>query len=402
MSNVQRIAVVGAGIVGLAIAREAGIRWPDASITVIEKERTVAIHQSGHNSGVIHSGLYYQQGSLKAKLCVQGVKLMRTYCAEHGIEIQDCGKVVVATHPEEIPALEGLLERGLANGVPDLRLIDSHELRELEPHAAGVRALHSPHTAIVDYEEVSRSLAQDVSARGEVMLETKVVDVRPNRGGATTLLLDGPEHEALDCDLLITCAGLEADRVAQLSGDGEEPRIIPFRGKYFQLRPHARHLVNGLIYPVPDPRYPFLGVHLTATVKGEVLIGPNAVLAFAREGYTLGNMNAKDLRSTFTWPGFRVLAKQHWRTGAAEMYRSVSKRKFLAAASAYVPELTADDLVPAPAGVRAQAVARDGSLVDDFWLSHRGNILNVRNAPSPAATSSLAIAAYVCAELGHR
>jgi (S)-2-hydroxyglutarate dehydrogenase len=398
--SVQRIAVVGAGIVGLAVAREAGRRWPGATITVIEKEKVVAAHQTGHNSGVVHSGLYYQPGSLKAQLCTKGVGLMRAFCAEHDIEIKNCGKVVVATHAGEVAQLEGLLERGRTNGVPDLTLVGPDELHELEPHAAGVRAIHSPHTAIVDYGAVCRALAADVGARGgEVILDTEVVGVRPTRGGGVTLLLNGAREEALGCDLLVTCAGLGSDRVAQLAGDTEEPRIIPFRGEYFRLRPQARHLVNGLIYPVPDPRYPFLGVHLTATVAGEVLVGPNAVLAFAREGYTRGTVSAKDLRSTLGWPGFRVLAKQHWRTGAMEMYRSVNKRKFLAAATRYVPELTLDDLVPAHAGVRAQAVARDGSLVDDFWLSRQGNVLNVRNAPSPAATSSLAIAEYICAEV---
>ena len=396
----QRIAVVGAGIVGLAVAREAGIRWPDATITVVEKEASVAHHQTGHNSGVVHSGLYYTPGSLKATLCTRGVVLLREYCDDHDIEVADCGKVVVATHASEVSRLEELLARGRENGVPELRMLGPAELGELEPHAAGLRALHSPRTAIVDYRAVARSLAAEVTARGgEVLLGTEVVGVRPTRGGGVTLLLDGTEREALECDLLVTCTGLASDRVAGLAGDGAEPRIVPFRGEYFRLRPQARHLVNGLIYPVPDPRYPFLGVHLTRTVSGEVLIGPNAVLAFAREGYRRRTVSPKDLRATLGWPGFRVLARQHWRTGVAEMYRSVSKRTFLAAAARYVPELTTDDLEPAPAGVRAQAVARDGSLVDDFWLSRQGNVLNVRNAPSPAATSSLAIAEHICAEL---
>ena len=395
----QRIAVVGAGIVGLAVAREAGRRWPRAEITVVEKESHIARHQTGHNSGVIHSGLYYKPGSLKATLCTRGVGLLRDYCEEHGIEVNECGKVVVATDEAEIAQLEGLFDRGCQNGVPDLQMLGPEELRELEPHTAGVRALHSPHTAIVDYRAVSRALAEEVSAKGEVLLGTEVVGVRPTRRGGVTLLLRGVRQEALQCDLLVTCAGLASDRVARLAGDTDEPRIIPFRGEYYRLRPQARHLVNGLIYPVPDPRYPFLGVHLTRTVAGEVLIGPNAVLAFAREGYTRWRVSPKDLRSTLTWPGFRVLAKQHWRTGAAEMYRSVNKARFLAGAARYVPALTADDLEPAPAGVRAQAVARDGSLVDDFWLSRQGSVLNVRNAPSPAATSSMAIAEHICAEL---
>jgi (S)-2-hydroxyglutarate dehydrogenase len=396
----QRIAVVGAGIVGLAVAREAGRRWPEATVTVVEREPAVAAHQTGHNSGVVHSGLYYQPGSLKARLCVKGAAMLRTFCAEHEIAVRECGKVVVATEAAEIGPLEELLDRGRANDVADLRMLGAEELHELEPHAAGLRAIHSPHTSIVDYEAVSRALASEVSAHGgEVILDTAVVAVRSTRGGGATLLLNGPRHEALQCDLLVTCAGLSADRVAQLTGDPEEPRIIPFRGEYFRLRPQARHLVNRLIYPVPDPRYPFLGVHLTPTVAGEVMVGPNAVLAFARVGYKRSTFSARDMRSTLGWPGFRVLARQHWRTGAMEMYRSLNKRRFLAAATRYVPELTVDDLEPAHSGVRAQAVARDGSLVDDFWLSRRGSILNVRNAPSPAATSSLAIAEHICAEL---
>ena len=393
---VRRIVVVGGGILGLAVARQAGIRWPDASVTVIEKERSVAVHQTGHNSGVVHSGLYYVPGSLKANLCTRGASLLRAYCAEHGIEVRDSGKVVVAVREDEEARLEALAERGRLNGVAGLRMIDAAELSEREPHAAGRRALYSPHTAIVDYPAVARSLATDVSARGELILGSEVVGVRGSHGGGQTVIVTNAEKDAYGYDLLIACAGLQSDRLATMAGDGAEPRIVPFRGEYYRLRTEARHLVSGLIYPVPDPRYPFLGVHFTPTIAGEVLVGPNAVLAFAREGYTRRAFRLRDTRDTLAWRGFRALAKQHWRTGLAEMSRSLSKHRYVASARAYVPELRAEDLLPAPPGIRAQAVARDGALVDDFWISRSGNVVNVRNAPSPAATASLAIAEYIC------
>lgn len=396
---IERIVVVGGGIVGLAVAREAGRRWTDAHVTVLEKEESVACHQTGHNSGVVHSGLYYAPGSLKATLCTRGVRLLRDYCAERGIEIRDVGKVVVAVHEDELGRLDALFARGVTNGVPQLRMIDAAELHEREPHAVGLRAIYSPHTAIVDYCAVSRALADDVARRGEVVLGAPVVGIRKtDRGGRVVLV--GEEARAYTCDLLITCAGLESDRVAGMAGDGAEPRIVPFRGEYYGLRPQARKLVRGLIYPVPDPRYPFLGVHFTPTVGGDVLVGPNAVLAYAREGYTRTRVRVRDLRDTLAWPGFWAMARQHWRTGAAEMYRSLSRARYVRLAQDYLPGLESADLVTAPAGVRAQAVARDGTLVDDFWISSHDGVLNVRNAPSPGATASLAIAEYVCSQVG--
>lgn len=394
----RRIVVVGGGIVGLAVARRAGLRWPDAAVTVLEKEPRVAVHQTGHNSGVVHSGLYYKPGSLKARLCVHGVQLLRSYCAEKGIEIRDVGKVVVAVREEEEARLDGLFERGRSNGVPGLTMINAAELREREPHAVGRRAIFSPYTAIVDYTAVCRALAADVAERGQVVLGARVIAVRPTQGGGHTVVADGPDAEAYPCDLLINCAGLAADRVAVMAGDVAEPRIVPFRGEYFSLGPRAAGLVGGLIYPVPDPRYPFLGVHFTPTMTGKVLVGPNAVLAYAREGYTRARVSARDLADIVTWPGFWSMAKQHWRTGISEMYRSLNKRRYVATAREYLPELVAADLRPAPAGVRAQAVARDGALVDDFWISRVESVINVRNAPSPAATASLAIAEYICDE----
>lgn len=394
----RRIVVVGGGIVGLAVARQAGLRWPDATVTVLEKEPRVAAHQTGHNSGVVHSGLYYKPGSLKARLCVHGVQLLRGYCAEKGIEIRDVGKVVVAVREEEEARLDGLFERGKSNGVPGLAMISAAELREREPHAVGRRAIFSPYTAIVDYTAVCRALAADVAERGQVVLGARVIAVRRTQGGGHTVVADGPDAEAYPCDLLINCAGLAADRVAVMAGDAAEPRIVPFRGEYFSLGPRAAGLVGGLIYPVPDPRYPFLGVHFTPTMTGKVLVGPNAVLAYAREGYTRTRVSARDLADIATWPGFWSMAKQHWRTGISEMYRSLNKRRYVATAREYLPELVAADLRPAPAGVRAQAVARDGALVDDFWISRVESVINVRNAPSPAATASLAIAEYICYE----
>lgn len=397
----QRIVVVGGGIVGLAVAREAGLRWPGASITVLEKESRVAMHQTGHNSGVVHSGLYYKPGSLKARLCVGGVKLMRQYCGDKGIEIRDIGKVVVAVREDEEARLEALFERGTTNGVPGLKLISAAELREREPHAVGRRAIFSPHTAIVDYKAVCRALADDVAERGEVVLGARVVGVRHTHGGGRTVLTDGPSAESYSCDLLFNCAGLAADRIAKMTGDDDEPRIVPFRGEYFSLGERARGLAQGLIYPVPDPRYPFLGVHFTPTMAGDVLVGPNAVLAYKREGYTRLGMNARDLRDTLSWPGFWAMAKQHWRTGIAEMYRSFNKGRYVRTAQEYIPGLTAEDLHSAPAGVRAQAVARNGALVDDFWISRNDGVVNVRNAPSPGATASLSIAGYICDQVAH-
>jgi L-2-hydroxyglutarate oxidase LhgO len=395
---VKKIIVVGGGIVGLAVAREAGQRWPGASITVLEKEQSVGSHQTGHNSGVLHSGLYYKPGSLNARLCTHGVTLMREYCASKSIPIDDTGKVVVAVREDEEQRLDTLHERGLANGVPGLRMISNAEFAELEPHAAGRRALYSPHTAIADYPAVCRALADDIAARGQLVLGAKVVGVRDAPGGTHTVLVEGGSSDVYSCDLLIACSGLQSDRVATRSGDDAEPRIVPFRGEYYTLRPEARPLVRGLIYPVPDPRYPFLGVHFTPTIHGDVLVGPNAILALAREKYRRWAFRSRDTWDTLRWPGFRKLARQHWRAGASEMYRAMFKRRYVALAQQYLPELRADDLVPARPGIRAQAVRRDGALVDDFWISRRGNVINVRNAPSPAATASLAIAEYICNE----
>jgi L-2-hydroxyglutarate oxidase LhgO len=389
-------AVVGGGILGAAVARRLLQVNPDVRVTLLEKEPILAAHQTGHNSGVVHAGLYYTPGSLKARLCRQGVQLLQEYCAERGLAYDECGKVLVARNPVEESRLGDIMSRAVANGVPRVRQINQDELHELEPHVRGTAGIHSPTTAIADYAAVTRALAEDVVAAGGTVRTSCEVTGLTDHGGQTVVRAtqDGSAtSEAYDA--VIVCAGLQADRVAGLAGDDAAPRIVPFRGEYYLLRPERRHLVRGLVYPVPDPRYPFLGVHLTPRVDGEVMVGPNAVLALAREGYGWSTVSLRDLRDAVAWPGFRTFARQNWRTGAAEMFGSLSKHAFVAAARRYVPELTTADVVPGPRGVRAQALDRNGSLVDDFRITRRGSVLSVRNAPSPAATSSLAIAEHV-------
>jgi L-2-hydroxyglutarate oxidase LhgO len=390
-----RIGVVGAGILGLAVARRLG--GLGARVTVLDKEGRVAAHQTGHNSGVAHAGLYYLPGSLKARLCRRGIGLLQEFCAEHRLPYDECGKLVVARTEAEVPALLEIQRRATDNGVPDLRRLSAAGLREVEPHAVGVSALHSPHTAIVDFPAVARALAAEVAeAGGTVRLGFEVVRIAPAR---SEVVVTSSRGETLAFDLLVVCAGLQSDRVARLAGDTGGPAIMPFRGEYYRLVPSRTSLVRGLIYPVPDPRYPFLGVHFTRRVDGDVDIGPNAVPALAREGYRRRDLRPRDVWETLSWPGFGPLARRHWRTGLKEMYGSLSKRAFVAGARSFVPELTAADVVPAPAGVRAQAVDRDGTLVDDFRIGRAGRVVTVRNAPSPGATSALAIAEYVADEV---
>jgi (S)-2-hydroxyglutarate dehydrogenase len=390
---VQRYAVVGGGIIGTAVARRLLAQQPDAVVTVLEKEDRLAAHQTGRNSGVVHAGLYYEPGSLKATLCRRGVALLREFCAEHGLPYDEVGKVLVALDGAEEQRLGAIAERARANGVPGVRVIDRGELRELEPHVAGIAALHSPTTAIVDYVAVTERLAADARAAGaDIRTGFEVTGLRSAGGGVVVTSTAGEE---VAVDRVVLCAGLQVDRLARLAGDDDAPRIVPFRGEYYALRPEKRALVNGLVYPVPDPRYPFLGVHLTPRFDGEVLVGPNAVLALAREGYRWRDVSPAELVAIARFPGFRRFARQHWRTGLAEMRGSLSKKAYTAAARRYVPELTVDDMVPAAAGIRAQALESDGSLVDDFRITRRGAVVAVRNAPSPAATSSLAIAEHL-------
>ena len=388
-----RLAVIGGGIVGAAVARRLQQVDPRLDVTLLEKESFLAQHQTGRNSGVVHAGLYYTPGSLKARLCRRGVSLLQEFCDQHGVAYDECGKVLVALDGIERERLSEIMHRAVANRVPGVRLVDAAELRELEPHVRGVAGLHSPHTAIADYPGVTRALAEaTLAAGGRVLTDYEVRSIRET---TTEVVLSATGGRQDAFDQVIVCAGLQADRVAAMAGDDADPRIVPFRGEYYLLREGSRDLVRGLVYPVPDPRYPFLGVHLTPRVDGEVMVGPNAVLALAREGYGWGNISGKDLSEALAWPGFRRFARQHWKTGVGEMWGSVSKRRFVAAARRYVPDLTVDDVVPGPSGVRAQTLGRDGQLVDDFRVNRRGRVLSVRNAPSPAATSSLAIAEHV-------
>jgi len=385
----EKIGIVGGGIVGLAVARELA-EARGAEVTVLEKEGRIGAHQTGHNSGVVHAGIYYPPGSLKARLCREGVALLKEYCARHALPYEEVGKLVVAATASERPRLAALAERARANGVPGITELDALGLREVEPHAVGVAAVHSPHTAIADFPAVARRLALDVAELGgSVRVRHPVRGIRETSRGVEVVA--GTRRFAFD--RLVVCAGLGTDAVAAMAGRPGEVRVVPFRGEYYALAGAARKLVRGLIYPVPDPRYPFLGVHLTRRVDGEVLVGPNAVLAGAYEGYS--RRNFRDFHRILAWPGTLRLARRHWRTGVREVYGSLAKSAFTAAARRYVPELTADDLRRAPGGVRAQAVARDGSLVDDFAVDVHGNVVLVRNAPSPAATSSLAIAKHI-------
>lgn len=396
-----RTLIVGAGIVGLAVARELQRTRPDDEVVVLDKEPQVGAHQTSHNSGVVHAGVYYPPGSLKARLCRRGVGLLREYTEQRGITYDEVGKVVVAVDRDDEARLDEVQRRAVANGVPGVVRLGPDGLRDLEPHVRGRAALHSPTTAITDFPAVARALADDVTAgEGRILLGHEVVAIRPLRSGVEVLVEHAGERTRLAADRLVLCGGLHVDRLARMAGGDPDPRIVPFRGEYHLLVPERGDLVRGLVYPVPDPTLPFLGVHLTRRVDGSVDVGPNAVLATAREGYRLRDIAVPDLLETLMWPGTRPVAARHWRTGAAEVLGSVSARRFAAAARRYVPELRDTDLVPGGAGVRAQAVGRDGSLVDDFVIEQVGPVTAVRNAPSPAATSSLAIAEEVVARLG--
>jgi L-2-hydroxyglutarate oxidase LhgO len=391
----MRIIVVGGGIIGLATARLLATSRPGIEVVVVEKEPELARHQTGHNSGVAHAGLYYAPGSLKARLCRRGIGLLRDYCAAHGLSYEPCGKVVAATRPDELDRLKALTERAQANGVPGLRWLDGGQLAEVEPALEAIAGLHSPETAIVDFGAVARALGDEVrAAGGQIRTHLEVARIK-RAAGRTVVELTGRAPPLL-ADRVIVCAGLQADRLAQASGQPAEPRIVPFRGEYWQLREQRRGLVRGLIYPVPDPSLPFLGVHLTRKIDGQVWLGPNAVLSLAREGYGRGQVSARDVVDTLRWPGTWRMVRRHWRAGAGELGRSLRKRSFIAELQRYVPSLVPDDAVRAPAGIRAQAIDRDGALVDDFRLSISGPVVWVRNAPSPAATSSLAIAEELC------
>jgi L-2-hydroxyglutarate oxidase LhgO len=388
----EQIGVIGGGIVGIAIARALSSRGP-ADVTVLEKEQRVAAHQTGHNSGVVHAGLYYAPGSLKAMLCQRGRVLTRDYCRERNLPYRELGKLVVAVTEDELPALADIESRSVANGVPGLRRLGADAMREVEPHVAGVAALHSPHTAVVDFAAITESMAEDIrAAGGRIMLGHEAVSITAERGKVRVTT----SHAEFTFDRLIACAGLQSDVVAGLAGASPAPRILPFRGEYWDLSAAKQHFVRGMIYPVPDPRFPFLGVHVTRGVYDTIHVGPNAVPALAREGYRWSKVSFQDTAASIMWPGAMALARKHWRMGAQEIAASLIKPLYFRQARRFIPELHMDDLTAkTAAGVRAQAWSLDGSLLDDFAIEEMGPVTLLRNAPSPAATSAMAIADYV-------
>ena len=394
------IAVVGAGIIGLAVARELRARYPERSMVVIDREDAVGRHQTGHNSGVIHSGVYYKPGSLKARLCTEGSRMMYEYCEERGIAYERCGKLIVALEEKELPGLDEIERRGLANGVPGLRRVTAEEIAEIEPGCRGIAALHCPSTGIVDYGEVARAMEQELRDQGVEFRLGHRVDRLDRTDGATHVVT---QRGSIQARFVIGCAGLWSDRLAVAAGAPRDPRIVPFRGAYLTLSQTQTPVIRGLVYPVPDPALPFLGVHVTRHIHGEIMLGPTAMMVGARDGYRLSRINPRDAWDTLAWPGtWRMLAR-FWRTGIDEIRMATARRRFQAAAARYVPAVAHTALEPRTAdsaGVRAQALARDGVLIDDFVISETPGAIHVRNAPSPAATSSLAIAREIADRLG--
>jgi L-2-hydroxyglutarate oxidase len=389
------IIIIGGGIVGLATGYNLARLYPRKSILLLEKESTIAFHQTGRNSGVIHSGIYYKPGSVKAETCRTGKLLIEQFCARENLPYETCGKVIVAIDDRELPALHALYERGLANQI-DCEIIDSARLRELEPFAAGIKAIHVRETGIVDYKKVCARLASLIEERDHRVLTSVRVTELSEEDSEVIVKTTAGDFTAR---FVINCAGLQSDRVAKLGGTSATAKIVPFRGEYFKLTPEAERLCRNLIYPVPDPQFPFLGVHFTRMIDGGVECGPNAVFAFAREGYRKRDVNLRDLLETLTYPGFRKLAARHWRMGAGEMWRSFSKRAFVRALQRLVPEIREEHLEAAPAGIRAQAVLPTGAMLDDFSFHERARIVNVINAPSPAATASLSIGRMIAERL---
>lgn len=381
------VIVAGAGIVGLATALKILEQKPGIKVTVIEKEQGPAMHQTGNNSGVIHSGIYYKQGSLKAKNCISGYNMLLDFCNKHDIKYELCGKVIVAVNDSELERLKNIYERGIANGLNNIRYISKEELKESEPHTNGVKAIHVPYTGIIDYKAVSAKYAELIcNEGGEIKYNEKVTSVK--HGSKTEVIT---QNSSFNTKIFVNCCGLQSDEVAGLTEKNVDVRIIPFRGEYYKIKPERRYLVKNLIYPVPDPAFPFLGVHFTRMLTGDVEAGPNAVLSFKKEGYTKTSFSLKDTYRTFTWKGFYSIASKYYKTGFGEFKRSFSKKAFVKALQKLMPEISADDLAPGGAGVRAQAISINGSLVDDFLIHENGSVVNVLNAPSPAATSSLAI-----------
>lgn len=392
------VAIIGGGIVGLATAYRLQERYPAAKVTILEKEGTLAFHQTGRNSGVLHSGIYYRPGSLRATNCREGKQAMIEFCQREGVAYDICGKVIVAVDDSELGNLQNIYERGQANGVT-CEIIGIERLRELEPHSAGIKAIHVPEAGIVDYPAVCEKLANRIREKGgTIQFNARVTGMRRSNG--RMVVLNSAEDVEARC--VITCAGLHCDRVAKLSGSKPNAKVVPFRGEYYELNPDVQHLCKNLIYPVPDPKFPFLGVHFTRLIHGGIECGPNAVLAFAREGYTKFDINLVDLFESLTYPGFLRMAAKHWKTGCGEMWRSFSKAAFVRALQRLMPDIRAEHLHPAPAGVRAQALGLDGKLVDDFVIQENDLVVNVLNAPSPAATAALNVGRLIVDKLAGR
>jgi len=384
------IIIIGGGIVGLATAYQFTLDYPLLKITLLEKEQQLAAHQTGHNSGVLHTGIYYKPGSLKALNCLEGKSRMEDFCSKEEIDFEICGKVIVAISEAELPALETIYQRGRANGV-SCEMINSEKLHELEPHVAGIKAVHVPEAGIVDYGQVCKRFAKHLQNNedNQIHCSTKVIGIRHSKN-----IVVETEQGEFEGRFLVNCAGLYSDKITAMT-QPPESKIIPFRGEYYEVRPEKHHLCRNLIYPVPDPSFPFLGVHFTRMINGSLECGPNAVLAFAREGYSRSTVNFLELAEILSYSGFIKLAAKYWRPGVGEMWRSFSKAAFVRALQRLVPEISADDLETAPAGIRAQAVLSNGKLVDDFLIQENKNIINVCNAPSPAATSSLNIGKHI-------
>ncbi len=384
----QDVIIIGGGIVGLASAWNLLKQNPALKVTVLEKEAEVAAHQTGHNSGVIHSGIYYKPGSLKAQNCIGGYHMLLDFCNTNGIKYDLCGKVIVATETWELPLLENLYKRGLENGLDKISMVEQERLKEFEPNMRGIRAIHVPYTGIIDYTEVCFKLADLVrQAGGEIRTSQKANDIRITENGVEVIT----DNHTYQAKLLVNCAGLYCDKVAEMAGEQPDTRIIPFRGEYYMLKPEKRSLVKNLIYPVPDPDFPFLGVHFTRMIDGGVEAGPNAVFAFKREGYHKSDVDLVEMFESLSWPGFQKVAAKYWKTGMGEFYRSFSKTAFTKALQKFIPAVQEDDLIPAEAGVRAQACDRTGGLIDDFKIIEKQRAIHILNAPSPAATSSLSI-----------
>jgi L-2-hydroxyglutarate oxidase len=388
MSQKYDVILIGAGIIGLATAYNLIKKNPGVKLCIIEKEDVIAKHQTGNNSGVIHSGIYYKPGSLKEQNCIRGYKMLLEFCNENNIDYEICGKLIVATNEHEVKYLQVLYDKGIQNGLQGLKILSKEEAQEIEPYVNCVKAIHVPQTGIIDYSDVTQKIFDILYKHGvTIKLKEKLKDIDETSGGVT-VVTDNDDYE---CKVFVSCAGLQSDRIAKLTGNKVNVRIIPFRGEYFNIKEHKRYLVKHLIYPVPDPSFPFLGVHFTRMISGEVEAGPNAVLAMKREGYGKLDMNLKDMKDIFSWKGFYHITWKHWQTGIYEFYRSLMKYEFVNSLQKLIPEITSKDLEPGGSGVRAQAVDKHGNLVDDFLFSEDKHIINVLNAPSPAATSSLSV-----------